>query len=67
MYTEFGIMVQTDTFEEGDLICHINTWNWLKMGGLPMFFIATDTDVAEFSGKNGTYIKLIQNNPLIEK
>jgi len=57
---EFGIIVQTKEFEEGDIICHINNWNI----GIPMFGKATDNDVEKYSGKNGVYLKIIQTSKL---
>lgn len=63
MEKEFGIIISCTTFQKGDKICHINNYNH----GFILFFTATDTDVKEYSGKNGTYLKLIQTNPDIKK
>lgn len=60
---EFGIIVQTEEFSEGDCICHINNWE----AGLMFFFPASDYDVKNYSGKNGLYLKLIQTSKKAEK
>lgn len=39
-------------FKEGDYICHSNNYQIF-----PIWFNATDTDVENYSGKNGIYIK----------
>lgn len=49
---------QTTIFKIGDEICH---WNNFKQG-LLLFFIATDSDVENYSGKNGTYYRKINEN-----
>lgn len=41
------------TFKVGDVICHINNYN----RGELYFSPATDYDVKNYSGKNGTYIR----------
>ncbi len=61
MYKEFGIIVQTDTFEEGDVIC--SSINWAQ-GWETGWFKASADDVEGWSGKGSPYLKLIQNNPI---
>lgn len=53
--------ILTQTFKEGDRICHVKNWyygpnNFPK----PIWFTATNSDVEEYSGKNGWYVMEIK-------
>lgn len=44
-------ITKSKTFKVGDKICHENNFNH----GMKYFFIATEYDVENYSGKNGWY------------
>lgn len=52
-----GTVVLTQTFEIGNIICA--RANFLI--GLHMFFVASDSDVEDYSNKGTLYYKLILN------
>lgn len=54
---EVGKLVLTQTFEQGDIICARANYAI----GLHIFFVASDSDVEDYSNRGNLYYKIILN------
>jgi len=56
-------IVLVEEFEIGDFLCHSSDWDWAYRHNMcPQFFVASESNVRDYSSINGEYYKIITNN-----